>query len=197
MAERRSGRCHATVAEPSQIGIGRALVRRLLNAETSGLTLKLPDLSGLGDDRRRLLISALEVVLVVGLAVQGARLVWTLAAPRPVDPAASSAAGRGDALAILTRFDPFFRAAPEALAGATAQSFRLYGVRAGDAGTGSAIIGTPDGKQSSFAVGDEVAPGVKLVSVEVDHVVLARGGARSPLFFPNTAPGAPDSTVQP
>lgn len=133
---------------------------------------------------------------MIALAVQAARLTWALIAPEPATPAAGAAA-RGDALAILTRFDPFFRAAPEGVGGATAQAFSLHGVRAGDGGAGSAIIGTPDGTQSSFAVGDEVAPGVKLVSVEVDHVVLARGGARSPLFFPNAAPGAPDTTVQP
>lgn len=159
--------------------------------------MKLPDLSGLGDDRRRLALAALEVALVIGLGVQAARLTWTLLAPEPAAPAAGGRAGYADAFAILTRFDPFFRAAPEAMGGATAQAFSLHGVRAGAGGTGSAIIGTPDGAQSSFAVGDEVAPGVKLVSVEVDHVVLARGGARSPLFFPNAAPGAPDSTVQP
>ena len=158
--------------------------------------LRLPDLSSLVADPQRHLLTATEILIVALLGVQAARLGWILVSPAPVQPPAASAAG-ADRLAILSRFDPFFRAAPEALTTATTQAFRLHGVRVGGGGSGSAIIGTPDGQQRSFAVGDEVAPNVRLVSVAEDHVVLARGGVRSTLHFPSAEPGALESMVQP
>ena len=137
-----------------------------------------------------------EAVLAIGLAWQAAVLIWILLAPQ-TPPSAGPVLSQADGLSILSRFDPFFRSAPEAMSEATAQAFRLYGVRAGGGGAGSAIIGGPDGLQVSFAVGDEVAPGVRLESVAEDHVVLARGGARTSLFFPTATPTVAQDQVQP
>ena len=158
--------------------------------------MRLPDLSILAADPQRALRVAVEVLIVALLGVQAARLGWILLAPAPVSAPSAGVVGE-DRLAILKRFDPFFRAAPEALTAATTQAFRLHGVRVGGGGSGSAIIGTPDGLQRSFAVGDEVAPNVRLVSVAEDHVVLARGGVRSALHFPPAEPGGLQSMVQP
>ncbi len=158
--------------------------------------MRLPDLSSLIADPQRSLWVAAEVLIVVLLGVQAARLGWIVASPARASAPAAVATGE-DRLAILKRFDPFFRAAPEALTSVTSQAFRLHGVSVGGGGSGSAIIGTPDGLQKSFAVGDEVAPGVRLVSVAEDHVVLARGGVRSTLQFPPAAPGVLESMVQP
>jgi general secretion pathway protein C len=158
--------------------------------------VRLQNLSLAGIDPRRALWIAAEVALVALLAVQTARLGWILASPTPtLIPARSTAPD--DSLAILSRFDPFFRAAPESLTIATSSAFRLHGVRAGGGGSGSAIIGTPDGAQAPFSVGDEVAPGVRLVSVAPDHVVLSRGGVRTTLQFPAAEGGVPQSMVQP
>lgn len=134
--------------------------------------------------------------MTVALAWQTAALFWIVLSPEapvPVGPVASRSGG----LAVLTRFDPFFRSAPAAMSDAVAQAFRLYGVRAGGGGAGSAILGGPDGLQGSFAVGDEVAPGVRLDSVADDHVVLARGGARTALYFPTATPTVAQDQVQP
>lgn len=158
--------------------------------------MRLPDLSNVVGDPQRSLWVATEILIVVLLGVQGARLGWILLSPAPVSAPAVFGVGE-DRLAILKRFDPFFRAAPEALTTATTQAFRLHGVRVGGGGSGSAILGTPDGLQRSFAVGEEIAPGVRLVSVAEDHVVLARGGVRSTLHFPAAAPGVLESMVQP
>jgi len=158
--------------------------------------LRLPDLSNVVADPQRSLWVATEILIVVLLGVQGARLGWIVLSPAPVSAPAVIGVGE-DRLAILKRFDPFFRAAPEALTAATTQAFRLHGVRVGGGGSGSAILGTPDGLQQSFAVGDEIAPGVRLVSVAEDHVVLARGGVRSTLHFPSAGPGVLESMVQP
>jgi general secretion pathway protein C len=126
----------------------------------------------------------LEVVLVIALAAQAARLVWAIAAPPPPSPPAEHVSG-GD-LSILTRFNPFL-GADTASGQANGDGLRLYGVRAAGGGRGSAIIGTADGRQSSYAVGDVIAPGVKLQAVEADHVVLSRGGAGTRLGFPNAS----------
>jgi len=158
--------------------------------------LRFPDLPWIGDDGWRRLFAAVEAALAATLAWQAAALFWILLSPQtpvPLGPVAS----RSDGLAVLTRFDPFFRSAPAAMSEAVAQAFRLHGVRAGDGGAGSAILGGPDGLQTSFAVGDEVAPGVRLDSVADDHVVLARGGARTSLYFPTATPTVAQDQVQP
>lgn len=139
----------------------------------------------------------METALVIVLAVQAARLVWILAAPAgPVGAAAPAAdAPRGGVdLAILERFDPFFRltaAAPAAAAAAAGSGddagLRLFGVRTDGAGGGSAIIRASDGREASFLVGEEVEPGLVLREVAADHVILTRGGARQRLGFPQIA----------
>jgi len=152
------------------------------------------DFLNFGARRSKALVASAEAALVIVLAVQAARLVWILAAPAgPVGSAAPAAAApRGGAdLAILERFDPFFRlaaAAPAAPAAAGDEAgLRLFGVRTDGAGGGSAIIRASDGREASFLVGEEVEPGLVLREVAADHVILARGGARQRLGFPQIA----------
>jgi general secretion pathway protein C len=141
-----------------------------------------------------------EIVLLALLAVQVARLVWTLAAP--VDPLGpwrpAAAAVPGSPLDTLTGFDPFFRLTPAANGPATVTTLqvKLFGTRMDDAtGGGSAIIAGPDGVQDAFSVGEEVAPGVKLKAVFFDHVTLDRGGAEEDLFLDQSgAPAAPPAS---
>lgn len=138
---------------------------------------------------RTTVYSALELLLLSLLAIQSARLVWTIVTP--VDPvgdwrtkgALQPAAPVSTAL--LGEFDPFFR-----LAGAagpvlvTSLNLKLFGIREDRAsGRGAAIISTPDGMQRSFAVGEEIVPGVTLAAVAFDSVTLARGGSAEQLFL--------------
>jgi general secretion pathway protein C len=119
-----------------------------------------------------------------------ARLLWALFTPAgPVGtppPAAAPAAIDPQALAA---FDPFFRnlsAGPEAL---SSLDLILMGTRVDRAsGRGSAIIALPDETQTSFAVGDEVLPGVRLAEVAFDSVVLDNGGSREALFLDQSMP---------
>lgn len=137
----------------------------------------------------RVVLAGLEILLVVLLALQAARLIWALAEPRGAVGMAQPVTARLAApvdLSILARFDPFFRAASAApgtgeMAGRG--ELQLYGVRADGRGGGSAIIGGPDGRQGSFLVGEEVAPGVVLGAIAADHVTLTRSGARTRLAF--------------
>jgi general secretion pathway protein C len=144
---------------------------------------------------RNTVYSAMELILLSLLALQCARLVWTLVTPlgpvgdwkagsalRPVAPGST---------ALLGSFDPFFRlsganAAPVVV---TSLNLKLFGVREDRAsGRGSAIIGTPDGQQRSFAVGEEIIPGVRLTGVAHDSVTVSRGGTAEQLFIDQSTP---------
>ena len=66
----------------------------------------------------------------------------------------------------------------------TALNIQLFGTREDRAtGRGSAIIATPDGRQTSFLVGEEIMPGVMLTGVGFDHVTITRGGVAEQLFI--------------
>ena len=153
----------------------------------------------------RLPYQIVEFSLIALLSVQSARLI--LAAVAPVGPvgdwkAATGATAGGDE-ALLSRFDPFFRGgAATGPAVVTSLAIKLFGVRVDQAmGRGSAIIATPDGVQSSYAVGDEIMPGVKLKAVTVEGVTIDRGGVDEQVFLdqsvaapvaqPGVAPAAP------
>lgn len=138
-----------------------------------------------------------EALLLLLLVVQGARLLWALVMPMgmvgewqakraaPLPPEA-----RG---ALFRAFDPFTRgqSAEGPSAQVTGLALQLFGVRINEgSGQGSAIIATPDGIQSSFAVGDEIVPGVTLKQVAIDHVVIDRGGTAESLFLDQSAGGA-------
>jgi len=141
-------------------------------------------------------VSVLELVLVALVALQAARLIWTVA--MPVGPVGewrapdAPAALAGDA-GVLARFDPFFRLAEGAAPGVvTGLDLKLYGVREDRAtGRGSAIIALPDGSQSSFAVGDEIMPGVRLAAVGFDGVTISHNGASEQIFLDQSRPAEP------
>jgi general secretion pathway protein C len=139
--------------------------------------------------------SVLELILLSLLAMQCARLVWTLVTPlgpvgewktaaalRPAQPAGS---------AVLGGFDPFFRGSAAAAAPAvvTSLNLQLFGVREDRAsGRGSAIIGVGEGQQRSFLVGEEIMPGVTLTGVAFDNVTISRGGTAEQLFLDQSPP---------
>lgn len=150
---------------------------------------------------RRLVEAALGLILLI----QVGRLVWLFLAPAPAVQMAEAAPAQPVDMGVLTRFDAFFRTgAASSLAGASgaeASQLRLFGVRAGGEGGGSAIIGLADGRQLSVGVGEEVEPGLVLREVGPDFVTLARGQSLSRLTFTETPTGAappppPPSTDQ-
>ncbi|MFN3945441.1 MAG: type II secretion system protein N [Allosphingosinicella sp.] len=130
--------------------------------------------------------SLVELLLLTLLAYQCARLLWALVTPiGPVgDWKAASRIGP-PATAALGDFDPFFRLSGAAgPAVVTSLDLKLYGVREDRAsGRGSAIIGSADGAQSSYAVGDEIMPGVTLAAVGFDHVTISRGGVLEQIYL--------------
>ncbi|HEX8443261.1 MAG TPA: type II secretion system protein N [Allosphingosinicella sp.] len=145
---------------------------------------------------RTTIFSVLELILLSLLAMQCARLVWTLVTPlgpvgdwkteaalRPAQPSAS---------ALLGSFDPFFRAGASTAAApavVTSLNLKLFGVREDRAsGRGSAIIGVGEGQQRSFLVGEEIMPGVTLTAVSFDSVTVSRAGATEQLFLDQSPP---------
>ena len=139
--------------------------------------------------------SAAEIALLGVLAVQCARLVWTVVTPiaplgawAPAGPVLP-----GDPAGVFASFDPFYRVSgvQTQAAAITSLQLTLFGTRIDEAqGRGSAIIAGPDGVQKSVSVGEEVAPGVVLKSVAFDHVTLDRGGASENLFLPQSDGGS-------
>lgn len=153
-----------------------------------------------------LLVALLGALLVW----QSIRLLWTLIVPlSPLgawQPQAAVIASPAERRALFSSFDPYFRTAPQGPASATvtALGLSLFGVNINEAtGSGSAIIAGEDGVQNSYAVGDEIVPGVKLAGVAFDHVLLDRGGARESLFLdqsgaaPVANPAAPIASPTP
>ena len=141
-----------------------------------------------------LLLAALLGALLI---FQLVRLLWTVITPlSPLgvwQPQAAVIASPAERRALFASFDPFFRSAPQGPASATvtALGLTLFGININEAtGGGSAIIAGEDGVQTSYAVGDEIAPGVRLVGVAFDHVLLDRGGARESLFLDQSGEAA-------
>lgn len=113
------------------------------------------------------------VALTLVLAFQLAHWTWVFLAPPQV--AKTPDADAGVDMAAIAKL---FGAAPPASATAASMSnLRLKGVVAPDEGPiASAIFSTGAGKDVAVFVDREIAPGVKLVEVKPDHVIVSRSG---------------------
>ncbi len=129
------------------------------------------------------------------LAMQIVRLTWAVVTPvaplgywRAPSAKIIPASAR---LALFSTFDPFFRTgvADADAENVTSLNLTLFGIRSNESsGSGSAIIAGDDGVQNSYAVGEEVAPGVVLDAVAFDHVILSRGGVKESLYLDQSVP---------
>ena len=147
---------------------------------------------------RPTVFSALELALLSLIAIQAARLVWTLVTPvAPVGDWTTSALVAPADGGVLGAFDPFFRLSDGGGQGVvTSLNLKLYGVREDRAtGRGSAIIALGDESQQSFAVGDEIMPGVTLAEVGFDSVTISRNGALEQIFLDQSEPARPLATA--
>jgi general secretion pathway protein C len=137
------------------------------------------------------------IILALGslCVVLAANLFWVVFGPvgsigdwKARTPLSLPASAR---VALFSAFDPFSRTAAQAdgQVTVTALSLTLFGTRVNEySGSGSAILAGADGIQQSYAVGQEVMPGVVLTSVAFDHVVLSRNGAKESLFLDQSVP---------
>ena len=147
--------------------------------------------------------SIAEILLLALLALQLARLAWAIATPvgplgewRLADRIAGAVSGKAD---LFRSFDPFFRMQEGgAAAVVTSLQLTLFGTRMDEVnGRGSAIIAGPDGVQTSFAVGDEILPGVILKAVAFDNVTIDRGGTAEQIFLDQSVPAPEAGAVVP
>jgi len=130
----------------------------------------------------------LKAALLVLVAVQAARLTWTVVTPLgPVGrwlPPAPAAIPEAAQIALLSTFDPFAlaQAATTTQATPAVTGFTLFGTRMSLGGApASAIIAGADGVQTSYTVGDEIAPGLRLLSVAFDFVRVGGNGGEQRL----------------
>lgn len=130
-----------------------------------------------------------RALLLATLAILAARLVWAIATPlgpvgdwRPAPPRMVDPATRS---ALLASVDPFTGSGPVVDSNAvTSLDIQLFGVTVNaGSGSGSAIIGLPDGSQQSIAVGEDILPGAQLAEVAFNHIVIDRGGIRERLYL--------------
>ncbi|HUP98404.1 MAG TPA: type II secretion system protein N, partial [Usitatibacter sp.] len=120
--------------------------------------------------------TAILVALVLVAAWQLAYWTWVFVAPPQV---ASTSTTRGDVdLAAVAKL--FGASAPGETVAASTGGLRLKGVIAPTPGVeASAIFSTGAGKDIAVYIDREVQPGVKLVAVNPDHVMVERAGVRS------------------
>lgn len=154
--------------------IGRFVPARLQLPRDAYFWLKAFLLALIGVQVARVLLALVTPVGPIGQ--------WTPPRPQVLPAAAQSA--------LLSSFDPFggSGAAAGGITPQDASGFILFGTRVAGGGLpGSAIIAGPDGEQVSVVAGEEVAPGVRLVAVGFDQVVLERSGQRLQLAMEDGA----------
>lgn len=161
--------------------------------------------NGAGPARAFDWLGLLERALIVLLALQLVRLAWAVVVPvgsfGPWEGRKAQILSADARRALFAGFDPFFRTGAPQQAGqgvVTSLALTLYGVRLNEgSGLGSAIIASPDGVQNSYAVGDEIMPGVVLKAVAFDHVTIDRGGAEEQIFIDQSTPAPEPATPPP
>ena len=114
-------------------------------------------------------------LLVIALAWVCARWTWAFLAP----PGGASAGAPAPAVDLAAASRLFGGDAQVAVGPARGPAgFRLKGVVAPAAGSVGAAVLNVNGKDIAVSIGGEIQPGVKLVDVEPDHVVISRAGVR-------------------
>ena len=111
---------------------------------------------------------------------------WAWFGPRPAPraPAALEASGRASSAAGLFRAAKVGPGAGSAASG----SIRLMGVAAATGERRGNAVLRLDGKKSVAVLqGEDIEPGLRLVEVHADHIVVERNGARESLAWPDKA----------
>ena len=119
-------------------------------------------------------------VALLGVVLAYWSWVWLAPAAAARAPAAADASGGASSAAGL------FGSAKQGSGAAAAGSIRLMGVVAAS-GTrrGHAVLRLDAKKTVAVLQGEEVEPGLRLVEIHVDHIVLERDGARETLAWPD------------
>jgi type II secretory pathway component PulC len=131
--------------------------------------------------------------LVLVLSWQLAHWTWVYLAPAPQAPAAPPHESSVD-LAVAARLFGGTVGSSATPAASTAGGLRLKGVVAPTPGTAaSAIFSTGAGRDLAVYIDSEVQPGVKLVEVHPDSVVISRAGVRERIALEKPLAAAPSA----
>jgi general secretion pathway protein C len=127
------------------------------------------------DKPRNGVVGTLAIIaLTLVLAFQLAHWTWVFVAPPEV--AKTSEPDAGVDMAAIAKL---FGAAAPSSGVASTSGLRLKGVVAPDGGPiASAIFSTGGGKDIAVFVEREIQPGLKLLEVKPDHVIVSRNGVR-------------------
>lgn len=150
----------------------------------------------------RWIIPAVQVLLVMAIAVTAARLIWSLV-PTPESarwrPAPAQSNGNtqntGPKLDVILGARLFGLYQPQAsnldAAPDTQLNLTLLGIFAGTQKEDSrALIGQPNGEEMPYSIGEDVIDGVNLQAIFADRIVLSRNGQLETLRLDKDKPGA-------
>src|SRR3954462_13184679 len=114
------------------------------------------------------------IALTLVLAFQLAHWTWVFIAPPEI-----ARTPDGDAGVDMAAIARLFGAAAPSSSTASTSGLRLKGVVAPDGGPiASAIFSTGSARDIAVFVDREISPGVKLLEVKPDHVIVSRNGVR-------------------
>jgi general secretion pathway protein C len=126
--------------------------------------------------RTSLFGTLLVAALVIVLAWQLAHWTWVFISPR--SSAAAPALRGGADLATAAKLFGGSDVVAETRATPSGSGLRLKGVVAPSPGTTASAVFNAGGKDIAVMLDGEVQPGVRLVAVRADHVLVSRGGVR-------------------
>jgi len=170
---------------------------------TSGLAFLRGLWTGWRNQRQSGWLIILEAVLILLFLLELLLFSWVIITPAA--PPASRIVQRlhtvepAERKEMFRSFDPFFPAetGSGSQSGPNMQPVRLFGIHLSKtSGLSSAVMATAEGAQHSYAVGDEVTPGVVLKQVAVDHVVISRDGRDEKLVLAPHVPGTDNASTQ-
>jgi len=146
-----------------------------------------------GPEVRKGAAIACEIAAFSALGASLAFLMWALI--EPVGALSSTAGTLPTADRIeklnerLAQLPPISMGGSGAAAPAQlASGFVLHATRAGDGGSGTAILSVNGAPQAAFSAGDEVVPGARLIFVAADHVEIDTGAQRLRVEFSDGQP---------
>lgn len=132
----------------------------------------------------------LVLVLLLVLAWRAAGWIWHFAAPRP-QPSVPDLRSVVN-VANVARF-PWFGAMAPSLVEAPVSDIRLIGLFAGGSRP-AALLAISGQNAVAVAAGESPAPGLKLLTVADDHVIVQRNGASEKILLTGTTAAAQRNT---
>jgi general secretion pathway protein C len=129
-------------------------------------------------------LATFAALVLLGVVLAYWSWMWLGPSPAPRAPAAIESSGRTSSATALFRVAKAGAVAGSAAAG----SIRLMGVAAASGERrGNAVLRLDGKKTVAVLQGEDIEPGLRLVEVHADHIVVERSGVRESLAWPDKA----------